>query len=535
MSLITQSASAHGAGLNGWTRLALAFTTGALLGAGVAAVSPGPFLIGWAAAAVLLIPCIFILLYAWRWGGRDRALAWIISLAFLLRLAAGVGLSLALPVWGYVEPEQQAGYAFMDAYSRDTQAWELAQSGDPLWASFRNEFATDQYGGLLALSALVYRTLSPDAHRPFLILILGAFFAALGAPFLRKAIRLRFPARVASIAVWIYALYPDAIFFGSSQMREPFVVGLACIAFWAVIAWDWRTRPGEPPASLTWVALAGSLLGMALFSSRVAAALTGFLGLLFLMEHILGREDRPGEQGKRWQTLGWIGLVLGSLLVFLYTWEWFQSSATWDLIVTMQASGWIKKIIQEVGEQWRFPIIVVYGLAQPVLPAAVAEDSIAMAKTIAIVRAAGWYALAPFLAYGIFTVWKESDPRKRRRAIWLALVVTFWLLIAAARGGGDATDNPRYRSILIPWLALLAAWSIDWALSHRDAWLWRWIAVEVIFLGFFTNWYFSRYFHTWKRLPFWQMVVWIVVLSGLVLVGGWVWDRVRRRKASLSE
>jgi hypothetical protein len=25
-------------------------------------------------------------------------------------------------------------------------------------------------------------------------------------------------------------------------------------------------------------------------------------------------------------------------------------------------------------------------------------------------------------------------------------------------------------------------------------------------------------------------VIWIVVLCGLVLVGGWIWDRVQRRK-----
>jgi hypothetical protein len=530
MSLNPYGKPHPGTGLSVWTRLAVALLGGALLGAGVAAFSPGPFLNGWLAAAALLVPCLYVLLAAWQWGGADRALAWVVVLAFLLRLVAGVGLSLALPAWGYDEPEQEEGYLFKDAYFRDHQAWKLAHSGEPLWASFRSEFTSDQYGGLLATSALVYRYLSPDAHRPFLILILGAFFTALGAPFLRKAVRMRFPARVAAIAVWIYALYPDAIFFGSSQMREPFLVGLSCIAFWAVLAWDWRTRPGETPALFKWLALGGSLLGMALFSSRVAAALAGFLGLLFLMEHILGREDRPGAQGRRWQLLGWIGLSLGSLLVLLYTWEWFQSSATWDLIVTMKGSGWVAKIIKEAGEQWRFPIVVIYGLTQPVLPAAVAETSIPFAKTVSIIRAVGWYALVPFLAYGLFSVWKEIDARKRRRAIWLALVVAFWLLVAAARGGGDATDNPRYRSILIPWLALLAAWSIDWALARRDPWLWRWIAVEVIFLGFFTNWYFSRYFHTWKRLPFWHMVIWIVVLCGMVLVGGWIWDRVQRRK-----
>jgi hypothetical protein len=122
--------------------------------------------------------------------------------------------------------------------------------------------------------------------------------------------------------------------------------------------------------------------------------------------------------------------------------------------------------------------------------------------------------------------------RQRRRLIWLALAVSLWLVVAAARGGGDATDNPRYRSLFIIWLALLAAWAVDRALTYRDAWLWRWLAVEVIFLAFFTHWYLSRYYHLWARLEFWPMVAWVTVLSALVLGGGLAWDRRNMLKSS---
>ena len=253
----------------------IALAGGTLLAGMLAALSRGSFWNGWLAAGLLAFAAIYLLILAWRWAaGAGRMLGWMVAMAFLLRLLTGVGLSLALPVWGYPEPEQQAGYLFKDASARDTQAWELAGSGKPLWESFRSEFASDQYGGLLALSALVYRYLSPDAHRPFLILILGSFFAALGVPFLVAAARLRFTERIATLAGWIYVLYPEAIFYSSSQLREPFLVGLAATAFWAVLAWDWR-RPR------VWAALALSLIGMALISSRVAAAAGGFLGLLF--------------------------------------------------------------------------------------------------------------------------------------------------------------------------------------------------------------------------------------------------------------
>jgi hypothetical protein len=510
------------------SRLLASIIGGIALGAGISAVSPAPFLTGWLAASLLLIPALFALIAAWHWAtvsrrstdtsrGGGRLLAWMVALAFVLRLLAGVGLSLALPVWGYAEPEQQAGYLFKDAYFRDTQAWNLAQSGSPIWASFREEFSSDQYGGLLAISALVYRFLSPDAHRPFLILILGAFTSALGLPFLDRAIRRRWPARVALIAGWIYVVYPDALFFGGSQMREPFLVGLGAIAFWSVITWQWRDRS-------TWIALAASLAGMAIISNRVAAALAGFLALLFLLEYVVGRQER------RWQVLGWIALGVGFALVLLFSWTWFRSSSAWDMVLTLRNSGWINKIIEEIGgDRWRIPVVIVYGLAQPVLPAAIAETTESVLwKIIIIARATGWYALAPFLVYGVFSAWKEPERSRRLRAVWLAVAVLLWLVIAAARGGGDQTDNPRYRSLFLPWLALLAAWAIDWALAHRDAWLWRWIAVEAIFLGFFSNWYFSRYWHLSGRLPFWQMVVWILVFSGGVLLGGLLWDRFRR-------
>ncbi len=524
MSLPSQSArlsaqALETGGLRLRARLLIALAAGAVLSAGVAAVSPGLFWNGWLAAAFLLVPVLFALLSAWQWGSRAggaRLLAWLVALAFLLRLAGGIGLSLALPVWGYAEEEQQAGYLFKDAYYRDTQAWDLARSGKPLWASFRDEFSTDQYGGLLALSALIYRYLSPDAHRPALILILGSFFAALGVPFLWRAARLRWNERVAALAAWITVLYPDAIYFASSQMREPFLVGLSAVGLWAVLAWDLRKKS-------TWLALIASLLGMALISSRVAVAIGGFLGILFLLEHGVSHADR------RWRVLGLVGLGLGILFVLAFSWEWFRISAGWDMLVTNRASGSLNQQIKNANanDLGTAVILLIYGVARPFLPAAITETTIALARIIGVLRSLGWYALAPFLVYGLFSVWREADSCKRRRILWLALTVGLWIIIASARGGGDGTDNPRYRSLFILWMALLAAWAVDWALTHHDAWLWRWISVEAIFLGFFTHWYLGRYTNLWLKMPFWQMIAWIVGLSGLVLVGGWAWDRWR--------
>ena len=151
------------------SRVLFSTATGVLLAALIAAFSPGAFLNGWLAAAVLAVPAVFALLSAWRWGGGGRFLGWVIALAFLLRLALGIGLSLALPVRGYTDNEcQKAGYLFKDACERDREAYSIALGDEGLFWGSGIQLDSDQYGGLAFLSAWVYRYLSPDAHRSFL-------------------------------------------------------------------------------------------------------------------------------------------------------------------------------------------------------------------------------------------------------------------------------------------------------------------------------------------------------------------------------
>lgn len=498
-------------------RLLLSILLGALLGLIIAALSPGGFLRGWLAAGLLSSAAVFVLLWAWQRAGGGRRLAWLVALAFVLRLGLGVAFSLALPVWGYDTDCQQAGYLFKDACERDREAFSVAQQGNGIFWFSGIELDSDQYGGLAFLSAWVYRYLSPDAHRPFLILIVCAFFAALGVPYLVRAIRLRWTEPIALAAAWIYTLYPDGLFFGSSQMREPILVGLGALAFWAMLLWkqNWRKS-----------LLAGGLVlaAMVLISTRVTVLVAAFLIVWWWLEFTSQRQER------RLQALGWVGLLFALLLSAAVVANWFVTSAAYDIHLTITNSGWIKKIVQEAGEQYAVPIIVIYGLAQPVLPAAIAEDAIALWKGIGIFRAAVWYVIAPFLLYGLLAALRERDPRQKRVMLWLVIAVLGWSIIATIRGGGDQTDNPRYRSLFLPWIALLAAWVIDWVRVHREHWLWRLLAVEGIFLAFFTNWYVSRYWRIVERLPFWHMVAWIVGLSVLVLAGGWIWDRLRARK-----
>ena len=124
-------------------------------------------------------------------GGHDR------TRLRAARLLVGSSLYVVLPLDGYDDPDDKAGHVFTDAHRRDDQAWELAASGSAIWSAFDRSYYTDQYGGLLAASALAYRVLSPDSHRPLLITTPGS--AVLRA---RSAVLLQ--GVVPSVGSWIW-------------------------------------------------------------------------------------------------------------------------------------------------------------------------------------------------------------------------------------------------------------------------------------------------------------------------------------------
>ncbi|NOY99111.1 MAG: hypothetical protein GXP40_07900, partial [Chloroflexi bacterium] len=254
-------------------------------GLGLGAILPlfqnGDWLIGWLASSVILLVGLLVLTASWRWAGKGRTLAWMIALALLLRLASAVALQVFLPINGYDNEQQHAGYVFFDAYRRDGQAWELSQSETPTWTAFSKQFYTDQYGGLLALSAGTYRYLSPDTHRPLLVVLLAALTAALGVPFFWKSAHSLGGDKLAVPASWIFALYPESILQGSSQMREPFLITFVAMAFWGLL--DWQANNNRK----AWLWLGAGLAGMLLFSPAIALITLLILGgwLWFSKEH----------------------------------------------------------------------------------------------------------------------------------------------------------------------------------------------------------------------------------------------------------
>jgi len=488
-----------------------------VLGAGLQALfGAGQFVIGWLAGSLLLSLSGAALWLAWRYAGGGKALAWMVVLAFVLRLGLGVGLSRLLPVIGYAEAPARAGYLSPDAYERDTRAWELAAAPGPL--RFGPDAATDQYGGMRALSVLIYRGLSPDAHRAYLVLILAATAAALSLPFFYAAVRNRWGAGTAALAGWILALYPESLYWGSGQMREPFLIALAAVAFWAALL-----LPSSVPArrKAAAAALAASLVGLFFFSYVVALAVIGVLAVWIWFQFI-PEQGRPG-----WRLAGWIGLAAGALVFIGLTWAWLRTSANYDITLTEQSSGWVQSLIQRLGSGWREPLVTLYGVMRPVLPGAIVEPASVYARIVSIGRALGWYALAPLLMFSGWAAFRNPQAKERRLMFWLFAAVWIWTFIASARAGGDLWDNPRYRVIFLPWMALLAAWAWEWARAQQDRWLGRVFLVEAVFLVFFTEWYLSRYTRVFGRLDFFVMVALIAALSGAVLIWGWASDRRR--------
>lgn len=465
---------------------------------------------------------ISFLLAGFSWWIISRTFRWLevnstarltAVLAFGLRLLIGIILFATLPIYGYDEAPPNNGYLYLDAYKRDTDAWALASSGQSLADAFSNEFATDQYGGLLSLSAGIYRLLSPDAHRPLLVLILTSFFAALGLPFFWKSVHDRWGGKAANSSAWIYALYPESIILGASQMREPILIGLSAVAFWAVLKW-------REDRKLSIIFLFISALLMAFVSVKAAAAIALVLSLLFWTENLLP------EMGKTWRLISFVVFALVIIAGIVVGWGWLVDSSSWDLLLMEGSSGRIQWEVELIGERLRVPFIIGYGLAQPVLPAAIIYPGLPIMRSIAIFRALGWYLLVPLLISGFILLWKNQLVSERRILLFFFLAVFIWMVISSARAGGDQWDNPRYRAILLVWMALLGGWSWTETIRRRSPWLWRLLFLEIVYVGFFIHWYLSRYYGLFKRMDFWPMVQLLGGIGIVVIFGGLIFDLI---------
>ena len=474
----------------------------------------------------------------------NKKLTWIIAITFALRLLVGMGIHFGLPLYGHTDSEEdKAGYIFTDAYIRDNQAWKLASSDRPITDAFSKKYSSDQYGGLLAFSAFAYRYLSPNLHNPLLLIFLSALVAALGVSFLWKGANQVFGEKVAFAAAWIFALYPESILLGSSAMREPYLLTFSAMSLWGFVGWQGSgldTPSATRPAGLNrWIWLGIGLIGMLLVSPAIALAhLIIFAGWMFFTNE---------NRSLSWQAILIFVVIFVAGLLFLsislnrsgqfdaasplgVVNDWLERTVKWDAYLLERESGWIQKLFDEMPEWMRLPFVAVYGILQPVLPAALVAPTVPIWKVIYILRAAGWYVLLPALIMSFGAGAGQRFSKNRNLVLWLSLLIWTWILLASLRGGGDTWDNPRYRTIMFVWESILAGVVWVWWRETRNVWFARVVLCEIAFLLVFTQWYGSRYLYWGGQLPFAVMIALIVGLWGLIIGAGWWLDHKRIMK-----
>ncbi|MBN2503524.1 MAG: glycosyltransferase family 39 protein [Anaerolineales bacterium] len=473
---------------------------------------------GWFSFLVVLGLVTALLWLGWRSLKAEAPPGWLLWLlvgAALLRLILGVFWFVALPVWGYDTPVNQAGYVMSDAFKRDQVAWEFAESGDPLYWAFGNYSSTDQYGGLLFMSGLVYRYLGGAMHQPLLMVLLTAAFSALGVLYTWAFTKRLWGQAVGQMAAWMFALYPDAVLLGSSQMREAYLMALSMIAAYKILCyWKARTR-----IDLIWVG--GALALSVLISPPFAALLCGLL-----VVEVLALSKWRLLSDRRFWIITVSFFVVGAVIFVLIVpnaFSWFEVGR-WQKYVSESASGWVERQFERMVEWTHVPFLLAYGVFRPLLPSALIANGAPIWRAIGVWRALGWTLLLALLLYATLLSVRRMD--KRRVAGSLLMVIWAYILIASYRGGGDLWDNPRYRAIFLGIQVALAAWA--WAKQRElnDPWLRRAIGAAAMIVLWFIPWYLRRY----AVLPFEWSVVDLPDVLGLgffsaALFTIWDWAR----------
>ncbi|MDH3942494.1 MAG: glycosyltransferase family 39 protein [Anaerolineae bacterium] len=475
---------------------------------------------GWPSYSLMLLVAFGLMYWGWRSIRADSPPSWLhtaLIIAFTLRLVAGVFWTLALPAWGYDTPVQNAGYIMADAYDRDHAAWELAQSDLPLTSAFQNFSASDQYGGLLYLSALIYRFIGGGSHQPLLMVILTASISSLAVLFAWAFSRRIWGDTAARMAAWMLVIYPEAVLLGSSQMREAFMVTLAAGAFYALL----RLRDGLSWKGGIWLAVP-ILLSLPLSFPFFVLLMGGLIFTAFVMD------DWRVLRAKWFWGAAAIGIILliaasaAGWVDFARLWP-FQA-VRWQAFYSQSASGWIQRTFERLpeGMEWvQIPFLVLYGVFRPLLPASF-FDGIPLLRAVAIWRALGWTALLALLFYATFMAVRSL----RKEGVTFTILLLIWALILAAslRGGGDQWDNPRYRSAFAALQVGAAAWALFQRRETNDPWFRRAVVGTIVMVVWFVPWYLRRYSDfTWPLVALHQTIG-MGLLSTFLFV---LWDWIR--------
>jgi hypothetical protein len=452
-----------------------------------------------------------LLIYLIQKSEVTKFLTWVVGISLFLRLGLGLITTENLIDWGYDQEPYQSGYLFKDAYSRDNQAWDLAISDQPIWAAFSNDFFTDQYGGLLALSSLIYRLFTPDAHFQINIIffvtminVIGILFLALGLREKNKDIGF---SPSSKIIILIFSFYPDAVLFSASQMREPILLGISACLFWII----------HKQKIKIWNRFA-------LFSlfSIFLLLISLKIGIFIIFSFLIWMLFQPYR--KQIKVLNSKIIILPVIVIVIialfFSSKWILEAGKWDALLLERNSGFVQYIVSIIGSRYRLLFASIYGLFQPVLPAALIEPSKLFWKILNSLRALGWYLMLPILVYGIVYFFRENEKFKKFEYLFIWSFSVFWIMLSSIRAGGDMWDNPRYRLSFLIFIAYIIGVAFYHGWKTKDHWLTRIFIAELVFVLFFLQWYISRYTGLFENLTFFQMVFVLSIIFGIILITG---------------
>jgi hypothetical protein len=456
--------------------------------------------------------------FSFRILKQENPSRWILLLtlgAILFRLMLGVIWFVALPSGGYDTDVQQAGYVMEDAYNRDVAAWDLAKSDQPLAVAFQRYSPSDQYGGLLFLSAAIYRYVPAESHLPLLIVLLTATISGLAVIFTWAFARGVWGDRTGVLAACLLALYPEAALLGSSQMREAFTVLLVPFALYGLMKF-------KDQVSIRNGILLAAPIGL---SVPITWAFTPSLVFLLVFAYLALDDWKPLRSWKSWAILPVLAAVfILALLLFVdINNAWLVQSAKWQSYVSANASGWVARQFERLPIYGQVSFLVIYGILRPLLPAALVDTGPTLWAVIGIWRALGWTTLLALLIYASYLVFKSKQ--------WLkfpsALLAVSWIITftASYRGGGDLWDSPRYRSAFASIQVALSAWAWVRYRETKDPWLRRAIVSMLLIIAWFVPWYLRRYTTIiWPISELYQ-VIGLGLISSILFV---FWDWMRK-------
>ncbi len=491
---------------------------------------------GWLAYSLILSISLLIIYFVWIFiknegAGKSLLVAALVALA--LRVLLGVVLYRGLPVWGYDERPQRAGYVFWDSFKRDTDAWSRSGMDQALTTAFTNPTGSDQYGGLLFLSSSIYRYLSPDTQRPVLIVVLTAAVSALAVLFAWGFAASVMGDKAAMIVAWIIALYPEAVLLGASQMREPFLIAALAAALYGYS----HIRKGEFKGGITIVGVSTLILALPISPPFVVVIFAVVASAWFWEGLGIGQRRKLFVSALLGVVVlaalalavrAWAGLdaIAGSPWEIIREW-WVNAGDQWRITRVSEESVMLDTLLDRLPGSFRTPFLVLYGLIQPFLPAALIAPGAPIWRIIGIWRSLGWFLMLPFLLYGTWLAFR----RKGWRSLESYLAILIWLsaLVSSYRAPGYQWDNPRYRAIFLVAQAALIAWTWLEVRLIESPWLKRWFVVLSVDYMLITHWYLGRYYNT-PKLSLEATVVSVLLFSIVYLAGFFLSDVIRTDK-----